>query len=311
MPADTGLIPLFEQKFSTYLELKLQQMGSLIRPHVSEQAFSGAKLASPLNQLGPVSMAAPSGERFGPKTITPQAYTRRWVAPNDRSLEQFIDTFDLLKTQIDPQSQFVAQAAAAVGRQYDDFIIAAATAAATIGADAGSLTTETFTTSLYQIAANFGGATSGLTVKKLNEARRILEHAHNDLNADPAVLVIGSNQHADLRDQAQVVSSDFNRNGGVLTDGVVSRFMGFPVVVSERLTQTTADTTRGCLLIVKSGVCLGVWKDQTTQIFQDFTREGNPWNVSTLMSAGATRTQLGKVVQILCADTTGADTPAS
>lgn len=307
--ADTGLVPLFEQKFSTYLELKLQQMGSLLRGKVSEQAFSGAKLASPLNQIGPVSMVAPAG-RFSPKTITPHDFTRRWVAPTDRELDQLTDNFDLLKTQIDPQSQFVTSAAQAVGRFYDDLIIAAATAASTIGPDAGSLTTEAF--SGYQIAVDYGAsAATGLTVKKLNEARRMLEHAHNDLSSDRPTLVIGSQQHADLRDQAQVVSSDFNRNGGVLTDGKVTAFMGFDIVVSERLPETTAGSVRENLVFVKSGICLGVWMDQKTQIFQRPELSSNPWDVNTMASAGATRTQLGKVIQILVADTTGADTPAT
>lgn len=303
---DTGLVPLFEQKFTNFLELKLQQGGSKLRRHVNESSMTGAKLASPVNHMGAVAMKAPTG-RYAPKENTPQVFTRRWVAPVDRELDQYFDTFDELKTQVDPKSPAVTNASHAAGRFIDDQIIVAATAASTIGPDAGSLTTETFDTAIYKIADNFGASAAvGLTVKKLNEGRRVLEKYHNDLMSDPAVLIIGSQQHSDLRDQAQVVSSDFNRNGGVLTDGQVTRFMGFAVEVMERL-PIIATNTRGCLLIVKSGLHLGVWKDMQTRMFQRGDLSGNPWDINTMISVGATRTQLGKVIQIACKDTTGAD----
>ena len=64
---------------------------------------------------------------------------------------------------------------------------------------------------------------------------------------------------------------------------------------------------RGTLLYVKSGLVLGVWQDIKTQIAQIFTKEGNPWNISTVLSHGATRTRPGKVIQIQCVDAVGGD----
>jgi Phage capsid protein len=78
------------------------------------------------------------------------------------------------------------------------------------------------------------------------------------------------------------------------------------VVVMERL-QVIATTTRGCLAFVKSGLHLGIWQDVKTQIFQRPDLEGNPWDVSTVHTYGATRTQPGKVLCIACADSVGAD----
>lgn len=301
--ADTGLTPLFEQKFSNFLELKLQQRGSKLRPFVRETMFTGAKLASPINQMDAVEMVAPQG-RYAPKVATPHAYTRRWISPVDRELDQLVDSFDELKTQIDPQSSLVEGAANAAGRVIDDQIILAATAAAQIGADAGSLSTEAFDTTNHRIADDFGAsAATGLTVKKLNEARRILERNHNDLDADPATLIIGSFQHSELRDQAQVTSSEFNRNGGVLTDGKVTRYMGFNIVVMERLPIYTT-TTRGCLVFVRSGLHLGMWKNPVTNIARRYDLSGEPYGVHTVLSVGATRTQAAKVIQIACADST-------
>jgi hypothetical protein len=305
--ADDGLTGLFVTQFSTLLRMKLQQKTSKLRGKVEEGTHAGAKIASPIQFIGPMQTRTPEG-RFAPKKAAPQDYSRRWVSPIDRVGDQFVDSLDQLKTPIDPKSQLVSRAAAACARDWDDEIIRAATAASTIGTDAGSLTTEAFDTSLYQIAANFKASASvGLTVAKLNEVRRILEHSHAlDDESEAVTLIIGSNQHADLRNQAQVTSSDFNKNGGVLENGIVRRFMGFDIVVSERLPLVSSNV-RGSLAFVKTGIYLGMWQDLKTEILRRPDLEANPWDISTVHSFGATRTELGKVVQILVADTTGAD----
>jgi hypothetical protein len=309
-----GLIDLFQTQFSTMLELKLQQKMSLLKGRTVGGNHVGSKQASPIQFLGAMQMKTPQG-RFAPKQPEAQDYTRRWIVPIDKEGDQYVDNFDQLKTPIDPQSQLVARAAAACARQWDDEIIRAATATATIGTDAGSLTTEAFDTTNFQIAGNFGASAAvGLTVAKLNEARRILEHNHA-LDEDKTItLVIGSQQHADLRNQALVTSSDFNINGGILVNGEVTRFMGMDIVVSERLPvlidKNAATNQRGCLAFVKKGIYLGTWQDVKTTVAQRYDLSSNPWDINTMISFGATRTQLGEVIQICAADTIGADITA-
>lgn len=308
-----GLIDLFETQFSTLLRLKLQQKTSKLRGRVESGTHTGSKMASPVQFLGAMQMRVPAG-RFAAKNNTPPDYSRRWVVPIDKEGDQLVDNFDQLRTPIDPKSQLVSRAAAACARDWDDEVIRAATAASTIGTDAGSLTTEAFNTTLYQVPGDFGASTSvGLTVAKLNEAHRILEHNHalDDDNESMITLIIGSQQHADLRNQALVTSSDFNKNGGILVDGKVTRFMGMDIVVSERLPTLTDKNsnanTRGCLAFVKSGLYLGFWQDLKTEVLRRPDLSSNPWDVSTLHSFGATRTELGKVIQVCAADTVGGD----
>lgn len=304
--SDDGLIQLFQTQFSTRLDMKLQQMTSGLRGKVEEGSHTGSRMASPINLVGPMAMRTSSG-RFAQKANIPADYSKRWVVPVDKVGDQYVDSLDKLKTPIDPQSKLVASAVSACGREFDDSVIYAATAAATIGSDAGSLTTEAFDTANFQIAANFkASAAVGLTVAKLSEVVRIFEHYHVNLQEDPATCVIGSKQHDDLRNQAQVTSSDFNKNGGVLVEGRVTRYMGFNLIVNERLPIVTTNV-RGILCFVKSGIYTGIWQDTKTEVFRRPDLENNPWDISTVLSIGSTRTQLGKVVQVLCADTTGAD----
>lgn len=303
---DSGLIPLYTTQFSTNLELLLQQKGSMLRGRCREGAHVG-KMASPINQIGALSLKAPAG-RFAPLPQQQAAYDRRWVFPQEGELPQLVDTFDELQTIVDPKSGLVETAANAVGRAWDDCLILQATGVSNLGQDANSLTTESFSTATFQIASTFGnGSTAcGLTIAKMIECKRILRHYHNDLEMDTPTMVIGSQQESDLLNQVQVVSTEFN-DRPVLVDGHVKRFLGFDIVVSERLPQTTINSVRGVLVFVKSGLYLGVWKDMTNNIDIRTDLSGRPWQVLTQTMYGATRTQPGKVLQVLCSDTSGAD----
>src|SRR5208282_2018209 len=146
----------------------------------------------------------------------------------------------------------VEAAAAGFGRTMDDQIMIQSTATAQTGVDASNLVAETFSTASWQIAANFASsAAAGLTVQKLIETKRILRKAHafGDANPnpdDPLTLIIGSQQEADLLNLIQIVSTEFN-DKPVLTDGKITRFLDFDIVISERVPQTTVGTTRGVI----------------------------------------------------------------
>jgi capsid protein len=301
-----NLFKLWTTQFSTNLELRLQQMGSKLRGKVRE-GFHVGKQASPTNYISPVQLKAPAG-RFAPKNRTDPDFQRRWVFPQDGEIDQLIDSFDELKTIVDPKSQYVTGAANAVGRAWDDCIIAAAFATAQIGQDAGGLSGEAFDTTNLSVASTFGStAASGLTVAKLIEAKRIFRHNHVDLENsvdENMFLVIGSKQESDLLNQVQVVSTEFN-DKPVLVDGKVTRFLGFDIVVSERLTVTS--NVRQVIAGVKSGMYLGMWKDNTNRVSIRNDLSGEPYDLYTSTSYGATRLEHGRLVQVLCADTTGAD----
>lgn len=301
-----NLFKLWTTQFSTNLEMLLQQMGSKLRGKVRE-GFHTGKQASPINQVGAIQLRAPAG-RFSPKNRTDADFVRRWVFPQDGEIDQLIDSFDELQTIVDPKAQYVQNAGNAVGRSWDDSIILNATANASIGQDAGSLTTETFNTTAFQISVSFGAsAANGLSIAKLIEAQRIFLHYHNDLDSDPITLVIGSQQHSDLLNQVEVVSTEYNERP-VLVDGRVKRFLGMDIVQSERLPfNVGASNQRGVLAFVKSGLYLGMWKETENRVSIRNDLSGEPWDLHTAVGYGTTRLQQGKVLQILCSDTTGAD----
>jgi hypothetical protein len=298
-----NLPQLFTTQFSTNMELLLQQMGSKLRGKVRE-GFHMGRMASPINQIGAIAAPAPAG-RFQPLNRTDASMDRRWCFPQDTEIQQLIDSFDELRTIVDPKSFYVTNAANAIGRAWDDCIITNATGTAQLGIDAGGLVAETFSTTNFQVASTFGASSAvGLTVAKMIELRRIFRHYHVDLETDPIALVIGSQQESDLLSQVQIVSTEFN-DRPVLVDGRLTRFLGFDIVMSERL--ASASNVRTCLAIAKSGMYLGMWKDITNRVDIRIDLSSQPYQVYSKSSFGATRLQPGKLLSVLCSDTTGSD----
>lgn len=300
-----NLINLFTTQFSTNLEMKLQQQTSMLRGRVTEGTHVGRQ-ASPVQYMNPVKFQTPAG-RFAPIGRVDTDFSRRWVFPADKDLPQLVDSFDELRTLNDPKSQYPANVAAAAGREWDDILIAAAFATAYIGvgSDNAALSTESFSTSDYQIASTFGAsAATGLTVPKLVELKRLFRKNHVDFDTEQVTIVAGSQQESDLLNSAIVTSTEFNEKP-VLVDGKVTRFMGFDFVWSERL--ATASNVRNVIAFAKSGLYLGMWKDMTNIISQRNDLTGHPWQIYSMLTAGATRLQPGKVMSVLCSDTSAAD----
>ena len=303
-----NLPKLFTTQFSTVLALKLQQRQSKLRGRVQE-GFHVGKQASPIQYIGAIQMKPPAG-RFAPIGRLDVDFTRRWFFPADRDANQLIDSFDKLKTALEPTSQYSDVLAAAVAREWDDRLIAAAFADASIGTDVGGLSTETFATGStvtgagWQIPSTLGSAAaSGLTVAKMIEAKRAFRKAQVDIEMETLTWITNSQGESDLLNQVQVVSTEFS-DKPVLQEGKVTHFLGFDVVYSERLTSTSS--VRQNIALVKSGLYLGVWKDVETNVSRREDLAGLPYQIYGMMSCGATRLEPGRLLQVLCADTSAA-----
>lgn len=308
-------VELLTTQYTTLLELLLQQKLSKIRGRINAGTHVG-KMASPVQQIGVVEFKQPNG-RYSPITFQLPNYTRRWVFPNDRDLAIPVDTFDELRSIVDPKGGIQMAVVAAGNRFFDDICIAAFFGSASTGVDSSSLTTETFpglgsdTASTYLVASAFGAASStGMSYPKVVEAYRILEHYQAMEDGEEVTLIMGSQQHADLKKQIEVINEDYGEKA-VVENGMVTRIGGANLVFSERLSSSVNGANiRACPFFVKSGMYLGLWRDMTTRIDNRIDLTSQPWQLYSMITAGATRTQLGKVVCIDCADTTGSDPTA-
>ena len=286
----------FIQQYSSNVQLLLQQKGSKLRGAVSVGSYTG-KAAKAIEQVGSV-VAQKRTIRHGDTPLISTPADARWVFPVDYEWADLIDDQDKLRMLIDPQSSYAQNGAYALGRAMDDEIISAFFATSKTGEN-GSTNTA-FDTANQQVAATEGstGAT-GLNIAKLREAKKILMANEVDIDNDPLFVLITAEQHNDLLNEAQAISLDYNTRP-VLVDGKITAFMGFNFIHTERL-GVDGSSYRRCPAFAKSGMHLGMWNDINTMI-SERADKGYATQVYVKGTFGATRTEEGKVVEILCAE---------
>lgn len=283
----------FVQQYSTNIALLLQQKGSKLRNAVMTGNHVG-KQASPVDQIGKVEMQAVAS-RFAPMGRVDAPTDRRWVFPSDFDLPQLIDDFDKLRMITDPSSAYVQNAVMAAGRQFDRLLCSAFTGTSKTG-ESGS--TSTSFTAANEIDVAVGGANSKLNVAKLKSAKELMMSKHIDFDTEEVYVGITAADHASLLNEIQVVSTDFNSRP-VLVDGKVTEFLGFKFIHCELIETALAGTNEVTLPVwCKSGMYLGLWNDIENSVSKRNDLQGEPWQLYTKMTAGATRLEEDKVFAI-------------
>lgn len=292
-------IPLFYvNQYSSNIQLKLQQMGSVLREAVMTGTHVGQQ-ASPVDQFGAIVANRVVG-RYNPMPRTDAPTDRRWVFPQDYDVSQLIDTFDKLRLLIDPMSSYVENATNALGRAMDIEILSGLIGTNFTG---NSGTVSTTLPSTQVVGVNQGAASAtNLTVAKLRAAKKILmqNYAWDAKKREPIYCAINAAGHDTLLSEVQVISTDFN-DKAVLVDGLVTQFLGINFIHTELLTTATDDqsgTSTAVPMWVKSGAYCGIWSDITTDISQRTDLQGLPYQAYNKGSFGGTRLEEKKVVQI-------------
>jgi len=285
----------FVQQYTTNVQLLLQQKGSKLRNTVTVGSYTG-KAAKAIEQVGPVT-AQKRTIRHGDTPLISTPADARWVFPVDYEWADLIDDQDKLRMLIDPTSSYSQNGAYALGRAMDDEIISAFFADAKTGEN-GSTTTVFGADQDVVVGTGSTGAT-GLNISKLREAKKILMQNEVDIDNDPLFCIITAQQHDDLLNEAQAISLDYNTRP-VLVDGKITAFMGFNFVHTERL-PLNSSSQRRVPAFAKSGMHLGMFNDINTMI-SERADKGYATQVYVKGTFGATRTEEGKVVEIVCAE---------
>lgn len=284
----------YVQQYSTNISLLLQQRGSKLRNAVTTGSYTG-KAASPVDQIGKVEMQAVTS-RFAAMGRVDAPTDRRWVYPSDFDLPQLIDSFDKLRLITDPQSSYVQNAVMAAGRQFDRLICSAFLGTAKTGEAGG---TSTSFTAANEVDVATGGANSKLNVAKLREVKRLMMANYVDFDMEEAFVGITAADHDALLGEIQITNADYNGGQAVLRDGKIMEFMGFKFIHCELIETVLAGTNEVTLPVwVKSGMHLGLWNDIENSVSQRHDLQGEPWQLYTKMTAGATRLEENKVYAI-------------
>lgn len=285
----------FVQQYTTNVQLLLQQKGSKLRNTVTVGSYTG-KAAKAIEQVGPVT-AQKRTIRHGDTPLISTPANARWVFPTDYEWADLIDDQDKLRMLIDPTSSYSQNGAYALGRAMDDEIITAFFATAKTGENGSDNTV--FGADQDVVVGTGSTGPTGLNLAKLREAKKILMQNEVDIDNDPLFCVITASQHDDLLNEAQAISLDYNTRP-VLVDGKITAFMGFNFIHTERL-PLNGSSQRRVAAFAKSGMHLGMFNDINTMI-SERADKGYATQVYVKGTFGATRTEEGKVVEIVCAE---------
>jgi hypothetical protein len=232
-----------------------------------------------------------------PQIDTPHA--RRQVSLRTFRWADLIDNPDKVKTLGDFESAYARNGGAAMSRQWDDLIIAAAEGTANTGKSGGTAVTLPAS---QKVAVDFndGGsaANAGLTVGKLRQARQIFTENEAIEPEEEIHIVVRAQQVHDLLTDEEVTSGDYNTIRA-LVNGEINSYMGFTFHHCERITYVSTTDIASVLCYTKSGIAMGVGKDVQTRITE---RDDKNYSVQVWMefTANATRLEEEKVVEIAC-----------
>lgn len=276
-------------------EMLLRYKGSKLRPFVSEKACAG-KGSVAANLIGDINYQRRRGrKRSNIENIPPRS--RRWLSRTDPiETGQYFDEEDEWDMIGQPKSELYKAHVNAIRRGVDDVILGidengeimhgGLLGAATEGERPS--TTVAFPTANKTLV---GG--TGLTIGKLRAARKKLGLDENDLDVYDPTMAISTKEHDDLLGIVETASANLNMlEQPHIVEGKVKRLLGFNFVETNRL--PVIGGVRQCPVWLKDGICLGIWKDVTTDMYND-THAGNTPYASAECVMDAVRVQDDKV----------------
>lgn len=286
------------QQFRQMIHHNLQERGGKLRPFVSVGNGYTGKQVSPIDFLG-AAKASKVTERFGDNPMNSLAHSRRWVDPTSYEWGVPVDNFDKLQTGISPEGDYTKAGVQAIQRGEDAEILGAFFASAKIGETGAD--NEAWTDSGYVVDENTGGNNTGLNHQKLKALRKIFTRKHVDLDAEAPVIVITEEEEFSLFGENATTSIDYVEGRPVSTGKLPPlygfRFVAFSSETIDALPGFKSGSVRTLPVWVPSGIHLGIWKDQESDIWPLSGKKNIPY-VYACQTLGATRTEKGRILKV-------------
>lgn len=286
----------FVKQYEDNLIMLAQQRGSRLRGLVRNKSVTGK--SHHFDRLAPTT-AYEVVSRHSDTQYVDSKHSRRQVTMKNWAWADLIDEEDEVRALIRPDSEYAINGAHAMGRAMDDRIIAALTGNA-VAVDSSDTNSNVALPSGQIIDEDFNTANSNLIVEKLIEAKRILMANDLDLRSEKLIMIHNASAHSSLLNESQLQSSDFGKPH--LVDGMISYYMGFNFVHTERLLGTADGTDTDpvkCVAFAGSGVGFAIAKDLTTRM-SELPEKNYATQVHVKAIFGATRIEDEKVVEVQC-----------
>lgn len=316
--AETGTDAATIIQFERQYESKFQQMVARALPYVRvEQNATGNMVAFGL--IDGTDGRDITGVRHGATQWGDLLNTRRWAVRRDKTVDLMLDEGDELSVIVNLRLAYADQAVNAMRRLIDDAIIEAATGTAITGSRGTSTSAYDTTdpsTGDPPVGNQIPSGGAGLTIDKMRTARRIFDQREVGLDDMTMglrnfVWFMGPLQHQELLEQTEATSTDYLGvivlpNGNLqqsrmpLVAGRIPHYMGFDLVVSNRLDTVGADRIN--LAWHKNAMGFARWGAERN-IWTGLLPEHNlSYGIIVHEHFGAVRIQDAGVLSILCAE---------
>jgi hypothetical protein len=267
-----------------------QQNGSVLKGAVREEKVTGKQAF--FDRLG-ATAAIKRTTRHGDTPLVDSQHSRRMVTLSDYEWADLIDDQDKIRMLIDPTSAYAMNAAKALGRAFDDVVIAAFDGTAYSGEDG---TTSVAFTDEDAGDEDFSGAAVDiediLTLKYRLDAQDVPQEGRH-MVVDPALF------RQLLRDQ-KATSADYQSVKALIKGEFADTFLGFRWHMTTRLTVPSANK-RYCFAWHEDSMGVAMGQDIVTEIGPRADKS-YATQVYVKGTFGATRIQGNGVVRFKIAD---------
>lgn len=283
-----------------------QQVRSRFRNLVYSDTITGE--AAYIEQLAPTA-ARKVTARHADSPLMNAQWLRRRIAPYDYDWGELVDRLDKARLLIDPESQYSIDASRALGRSFDDEIVAAGFGTAYAGHSGSTALTWPNGNSEStpsqpagtQVAVNDwtygnGANNSGLTVSKLISAMVALDQAEVDEDEE-RYFAATSVELGKLLATTEVTSADYN-TVRALVRGEIDTFLRFKFIRSQRLLLNASGQVR-CMAWARNGIGLGIARDIMTQAAPRPDKRFAQY-IYCDMAIGAARLEETRIAEVIC-----------
>lgn len=168
--------------------------------------------------------------RLAPTPLQDMPHSRRMASVRTYHASTYLDSLDTIRMAADPSAAYMIRLAETTGRRFDDVCIDALIGTAATGADGSG-------TQALPSAQKVAHGSTGLTVAKLISAVEIFNT--NEVRGKKKFLLLPPTALSDLLAETSVGSHDYNAVKPLVT-GELDHFMGFKLILSNRVTPITA-----------------------------------------------------------------------
>lgn len=262
---------------------------AVLRGLFKEEALKGEKHF--YNTIGSVEVDLVAA-RFQDLNLDELDFGRRMIVTNHYVKSLGVNEPDLLKMQMDPTNEYSMKLAQAHARNYDNVLLSALLGTAYTGVD--GTTTVAFDTSNQQIAHG----STGLTVAKINQAIKIMQKNHINLNRSDIYLLIEGEGELDLMSEQTFTSFDFMEKK-TLAGRELPKWRGINIIRIEDSNMVhTAGSVNRALLVTGDALRVAIAQGMEVEI-KDQPSKFKVHSVTASMNFGAGRVNEKEVVDIL------------